>query len=139
MDKWDGAVAARDRLFAAAREAKLANLVAVTGDVHHNCVGELKQDFSDMASHTLGVEFVGTSITSGGDGSDTSARFRALQQQNAHIKFYNGQRGYVRHIVNSQRWQADYRVLDKISVRDGNVSTRMSFVVEDGKPGVSNA
>ncbi len=139
MDKWDGAVAARDRLFAAVREAKLGNLVAVTGDVHHNCVGELKQDFSDTASHTLGVEFIGTSITSGGDGFDTSARFRALQQQNAHIKFYNGQRGYVRHVVNSQRWQADYRVLDKISVRDGNVSTRMSFVVEDGKPGVSNA
>lgn len=139
MDKWDGAVAARDRLFAAARDAKIANLVAVTGDVHLNCVGELKRDFADPASNTIGVEFVGTSITSGGDGSDTSARLRALQQQDPHIKFYNRQRGYVRHTVSPRLWQADYRVLDKVSSREGNVSTRASFVVEAGKPGVSNA
>jgi len=138
MDKWDGAVAARERLFAAASAAKVANLVAVTGDVHLNCVGELKRDFADPASATLGVEFVGTSITSGGDGSDTSARLRALQQQDPHIKFYNRQRGYVRHTVSPKAWQADYRVLDKVSIRDGRVSTRASFVVEAGKPGVSN-
>jgi len=139
MDKWDGAVAARDRLFAAATEARLGNLVVATGDVHHNCAGELKRDFADPASPTLGVEFIGTSITSGGDGSDTTARFKALLQQDPHIKFYNNQRGYVRHVVGPKRWQADYRVVDKISVRDGSIGTRASFVVEDGRPGLSPA
>ena len=32
--------------------------------------GELKADFSDERSRSLGVEFVGTSISSDGDGSD---------------------------------------------------------------------
>jgi alkaline phosphatase D len=136
MDKWDGAAAARDRLVAAIGEARLGNLVVATGDVHHNCAGELKRDFSDPASPAVGVEFIGTSITSNGDGADTTARFQALLRQDPHIKFYNAQRGYVRHVVTPQRWQADYRVLDKVSVRDGNVSTRASFVVEDGRPGL---
>lgn len=139
MDKWDGASAARDRLLAAVAEARLANLIVVTGDIHHNCVGELKRDFADPASATLGVEFVATSISSGGDGSDTTARLRALLQQDPHLKFYNNQRGYVRHVVGPKRWQADYRVLDRVSVPDGAVSTRASFVVEDGRPGVTGA
>ena len=47
LDKWDGAVAARDRLFAAIEEAKLANLVVLTGDIHNNWAGELKKNFED--------------------------------------------------------------------------------------------
>jgi alkaline phosphatase D len=133
MDKWDGAVAARDRLFAAVEDAKLANLVVLTGDIHNNWAGELKQKFDDQRSATLGVEFVATSISSGGDGFDTNDSFKALLAQDPHIKFFNNQRGYVRHVVTPDRWQADFQVLDKVSVGDGQVSTRKSFVVEYGK------
>ena len=132
MDKWDGAVAARDRLFAAVEQAKLRNLVVVDGDVHFNCAGELKKNFADEKSATLGVEFVATSISSLGDGFDINARFKALMQQDPHIQFYNGQRGYVRHVVTPERWQADYQVLDKVTVPDGRMTTRRSFVVESG-------
>ena len=132
MDKWDGAVAARDRLFAAVENTKLRNLVVTDGDVHFNCAGELKKDFADEKSATLGVEFVATSISSLGDGYDVSARQKALMQQDPHIKFYNGQRGYIRHVVTPERWQADYQVLDKVTVPDGHMSTRKSFVVENG-------
>ena len=65
--------------------------------------------------------------------------FTALLQQDPHLKFFNGQRGYVRHTVTPQRWQADYQVLDKVSVRDGRLSTRKSFVVENGRPGLTEA
>lgn len=132
MDKWDGAVAARDRLFAATEQSKLHNLIAVDGDVHFNCAGELKKDFADDKSATLGVEFVTTSISSLGDGYDTNNRHQALMQQDPHIRFYNAQRGYTRHVVTPQRWQVDYQVLDKVSVPDGRMSTRRSFVVENG-------
>lgn len=132
MDKWDGVAAARDRLFAAVENAKLRNLVVADGDVHYNCAGELKKNFADEKSATLGVEFVATSISSLGDGYDTNNRHKALMQQDPHIKFYNGQRGYVRHVVTPERWQADYQVLDKVSVPDGRMSTRRSFVVENG-------
>ena len=42
LDKWDGAPAARERLFAAVERAKLRNLIVVTGDVHQNWAAELK-------------------------------------------------------------------------------------------------
>lgn len=137
MDKWDGAVAARDRLFTAIEAAKVANIVVVTGDVHQNWAGELKKNFADEKSATLGVEFVATSVASGGDGFDINDNFKALLQQDPHIKFFNSQRGYVRHVVTLNRWQADFQVLDKISVPDGRMSTQKSFVVESGKSGLA--
>jgi len=137
MDKWDGAVAARDRLLAAVENAKLANLIVVTGDRHSNWAAVLKKDFADERSATLGVEFVATSVTSLGDGFDINDRFRALMRQDPHIKFFNGQRGYVRHVVTPERWQADFQVLDKVSVPDGRMSTRRSFVVESGRLGLA--
>jgi phosphodiesterase/alkaline phosphatase D-like protein len=30
---------------------------------------------------------------------------------NPHIKFFNNQRGYVRHVVTPERWQADFQVV----------------------------
>lgn len=132
MDKWDGAVAARDRLLGAVQNSRLRNLVAVDGDVHLNSAGELKRNFADEKSPSLGVEFVATSISSDGDGLDINSRYKALLQQDPHIKFYNDQRGYVRHVVTPERWQADFQVLDKVSTRDGRMSTRKRFVVENG-------
>lgn len=139
MDKWDGAEAARTRLFAAAEGAKLANLVVLSGDVHHNRAAELKADFDNPASKTVGVEFVATSISSNGDGNDQPKTVPDLMSANPHLKFFNNQRGYVRHQVTATHWQADYQVLDKVSVRDGTVKTRASFVVESGKPALSRA
>ncbi|MBM3342188.1 MAG: alkaline phosphatase [Betaproteobacteria bacterium] len=139
MDKWDGAVAARERLFGAVEQSKLANLVVVDGDVHENCAGELKKNFDDEKSATLGVDFTATSISSGGDGFDISKRRRALMQQDPHIKFYNNQRGYVRHVVTPKQWRADYQVLDKVSVREATMRTRRSFVVESGAARLNDA
>jgi alkaline phosphatase D len=139
MDKWDGAVAARDRLLAAVEDARLSNLIVLTGDVHNHWAGELKKNFDDLNSATLGIEFVATSIASGGDGFDTNDTFKTLLTQNPHIKFFNNQRGYGRHVVTPERWQADFQVLDKVSIRDGHVSTRKSFVVEHGKSGLADA
>jgi alkaline phosphatase D len=136
LDKWDGAAAARDRLYASIREAKRGNVVVLSGDVHLNCAAELKQDFDDPTSPTLGVEFVATSVTSNGDGYDTNDRLRALLAQDPHIKFYNRQRGFVRHTVTPERWRADFQVLDRVSVPDGTMSTRQSFAVEHARPGL---
>ncbi len=139
MDKWDGAVAARDRLLAAVEDARLSNLIVLTGDVHNHWAGELKKNFDDPNSTTLGIEFVATSISTGGDGFDTNDTFKTLLTQNPHIKFFNNQRGYVRHVVTPERWQADFQVLDQVNIRDGHVSTRKSFMVEYGKSGLADA
>jgi alkaline phosphatase D len=139
MDKWDGYTATRERLFAAAEAAKLQNLVSVCGDVHFNCAGDLKKNFADEKSPALGVEFVATSVTSLGDGFDIDARFKALMQQDPHIRFYNGQRGDVTHTVTPEQWRADYKVLDRVSTKDGKLSTRRSFLVESGRAGLRDA
>ena len=62
-----------------------------------------------------------TSISSGGDGFDINDTYQALLQQQPYIKFFNSQRGYVRHVVTPARWQADFQVLDKVSVPDGRL------------------
>jgi alkaline phosphatase D len=139
LDKWDGAVAARNRLFAAIEAAKLGNVVTLTGDIHQNWAGELKKDFANETSATLGVEFVATSISSAGDGFDINNNYKALLQQQPYVKFFNSQRGYVRHLVTPARWQADFQVLDKVSVPDSRMTTRKRFVVENGKSGLADA
>lgn len=139
MDKWDGAEAARDRLFKAMVESNLANPVVLTGDVHHNRAADLKLDFDNPTSRNVGVEFVATSISSNGDGTDRPSTHARYMEANPHMRFFNDQRGYVRHEVTRERWQADYQVLDKVSEKGRPIATRARFVTEAGKPGIVEA
>jgi alkaline phosphatase D len=139
MDKWDGAVAARQRLFAAIEDSRLANPVVLTGDIHQNWAGDLKKDFDDSRSATLGSEFVATSASSGGDGATMTPAGETILRKNGHMRYFNNQRGYVRHVVTQGAWRADYRVLDKVSTPDGAVSTHRSFVIEAGQGGLKDA
>ena len=139
VDKWDGAEAARTRLLDAAQAAGVRDLVVLAGDVHQNRVNELKRDFEDGASATMGVEFVATSIASNGDGIDQPRNAGDIRSANPHLKFFNTQRGYVRHTVDAGKWQADYMTLDKISEPGAAATVKAKFVVEKGKPGVATA
>ena len=55
------------------------------------------------------------------------------------VKFFNGQRGYVRCEVTPNLWQADYRVVEYVSRPGASIFTRASFVVEEGEAGVERA
>ena len=137
MDKWDGYVAARRRLLALLAATPPSNPVVITGDVHSNWVADLRTDFEDPASPIVSSEFVGTSMTSGGDGSDGSVeRVRAL---NPHVKFFNARRGYVRAEVTPHTWRCDYRVLPYVSRPGAPIDTRASFVLQSGRKGVQPA
>lgn len=138
MDAWDGYRASRDRVMAGivARGPHELNPVVLTGDVHVNYAAELRQNFDDPASPTTGVEFVGTSITSGGNGSDTTTGGQTVLRENPHFKFFNAQRGYVRCTVTDREWRADYRVLPYVTSPGAPASTRASFVTEAGRPGL---
>ncbi|MDJ1158639.1 alkaline phosphatase D family protein [Chelatococcus sp. SYSU_G07232] len=139
MDKWDGYVAARGRLLKTLDDTRAANPIVLTGDIHNNWAGELKADFDDMKSKTLGIEFVATSISSGGDGFDIDATYTALLEQNPQAKFFNNQRGYLRHVVTPRRWQADYQVLETVRTPGQPIRTRKSLVVEAGMPRIVDA
>ncbi len=139
MDAWDGYRPSRDRVMAGMAVRSGANPVVLSGDLHVGCAADLKQDFDDPMSPTTGVEFVGTSITSAGNGSDITAEGLTVLRKNPHIKFFSAQRGYVRCTVTERTWQADYRVVPYVTAPGAPVSTRASFVTEAGRPGLQPA
>jgi len=135
-DAWDGYVASRDRVLRAIQEREVANPVVLTGDVHTNWANDLKADFSDPGSATVGSELVCTSITSGGDGTDEVRNQASVLAENPHIRFANNQRGYVRCEVDREQWRADFRVVPYVKRPGAPVTTRKSFVIEAGRPGL---
>ena len=136
MDAWDGYLGSRNRIMNFIRDRRIRNPVVITGDVHNNWACNLKADFYNQRTATLGVEFVGTSVTSGGDGADTSFSQQQVVWENPHIKFFNGQRGYVRCTLTPEVWQADYRVLPYVKQPGALLYTRASFAVQAGRPGL---
>lgn len=139
MDGWDGYAGQRDRLLQEFADRGIANPVVITGDVHANYAADLKLNFSDPSSPTIGVEFVGTSVSSGQNGSDSTSTGDRILAENPHIKFFNGQRGYVSCTVTPQLWRADYRVMPYVTDPGADIFTRATFVTEAGNPGLQVA
>lgn len=135
MDQWPGYETARKDLMRFFHEQGTANPVVLTGDIHTNWVNDLKIDFDEPGSSTVATEFVGTSISSGGDGSPTRDDTAGVLADNPFVKFYNAERGYVRCEVTPEEWRSDYRVVEYITRRGAPRITRASFVVENGQPG----
>ncbi|ASK63808.1 alkaline phosphatase [Virgibacillus phasianinus] len=136
MDGWDGYTPARERITDLASNKGMDNLIVLTGDVHASWASNLIADFNDLNSKILGAEFVGTSITSGGNGADKRADTDRILAQNKHIKFFNDFRGYVRCQVTPGQWKTDYRVLPFVSKPDAEISTRASFIYKKGETGL---
>jgi alkaline phosphatase D len=139
MDKWDGYAAARKRLTDQLVGQKKENVVVLSGDNHNNWAIDVKADFENEKSPIVGAEFAGTSLTSGGDGADMAEEYAKALPANPHIKFHNSQRGYVRCVVTPEQWISDYRIVPWITRKGAPVSTRASFVVEAGRPGMQKA
>ncbi len=139
MDKWAGYIAERDRLLDFFHTQRLPNVMSIVGDVHVNWLSELHTRFYDDAAPVVGTELVATSISSGGDGRDTNEGTAAMLSTNPHVKFFNGQRGYVRCDVTAARWTTAYRVVPTVTQPDSPISTRATFVTEDGRPGAEPA
>ena len=135
LDQWDGYVAARDRLLRFLNLRKPSNPVVISGDIHSSWVHDLKVDFNQPTSATVGTEFVGTSISSDFPTSFI-APVQAALSDNPHTKFFDGAfRGYVRCKLTPERWQSDYRVVSTITEPNAKVSTLASFLVQNGQPG----
>ncbi|HZG56338.1 alkaline phosphatase D family protein [Paenibacillus sp.] len=131
-DAWDGYPAARERILRCVRERRVRNFMVLTGDVHANWANEILSDFDRPTSKPIGVEWVGTSISSAGDGSDRTSRTDAELAHNPHLKFFNGNRGYVVCRVNADEWRTDYRIVPYVTRRGAPVLTRATFVVASG-------
>ncbi|MGW4325132.1 alkaline phosphatase D family protein [Nocardia sp. NPDC004573] len=138
-DAWDGYVADRNAVLAAAAARGAGNLVVITGDRHENQAADLRRDYSDPGSPVVAAEFTGTSITSNGDGADFGDKGRRLLAANPDVKFFNAQRGYVRVELDHQLWRNDFRVVPYVRRPGAPIHTRASYVVQNGIPGVTEA
>jgi len=139
MDKWPGYEFERRRVLRQLRDRRIANPVVITGDVHCNWANELLVDFDNPADPAVGVEFVGTSISSGGDGAEKRPNSDAVLAENPFVKFFNDERGYVRCEVTPQTWRADYRTVPFVSRPGAPLNTRAAFVAEAGRPRLQRA
>jgi alkaline phosphatase D len=139
MDGWPGYVHERGRLMTFLDERQIANPIVLTGDSHSNWVNELRADDREHDTPIIATEFMGTSISSAGDGGEKLEEGDEIMSRNPHVQFLNGERGYVRCTVTPESWQSDFRVVEYISRPGAPVKTRASFVVESGEPGVKQA
>jgi len=139
MDKWDGYEQNRKRVLRFLGERKPSNPVTLAGDVHNNWVNDLRLDVDDPRTPVVASEFVGTSITSTGDGSEMSPLMKAMVSENECVRFANDQRGYIRFELKPKELRADFRVVEYVTRPGAAIKTRASFIVEDGKPGAKQA
>ncbi len=115
LDPWDGYTAARQRLFNAVHERQVDNFVVLTGDAHRSTAADLKLNFDDPNSATIGAEFLGSSISSGRDGTAMDNLGRIWLAENPHLRFHNAQRGYATCTVTHREWRTDYKVVPYVT------------------------
>ncbi|WP_254547155.1 alkaline phosphatase D family protein [Halomarina pelagica] len=136
-DKWDGYRADRERLLDVMAADSDLNPVVITGDVHRNYAYNLKADFSDPDSETVGTEYVCTSLSSFGDGSGITQYGPSLGEP--WQRFFNDSRGYVRCTITPEQWQTDYRAVSTVEKSEAAVRTIATFTTDAGDPGANLA
>ena len=127
QDSWAGYTAPRARLI---ERIGGGDVVVLTGDEHQNFAGQL----FDARGRPVAVEFVATSISSGGDGQDVRPGNDRIMADNPGLAFTNDQRGYAVCDVTPERYRTDFMVMDRVTTPGGTLSRRASYAVEHGRP-----
>ena len=135
MDQWPSAAHERMELVKFLADRRVPNPVVLTGDIHSNWVNDLRVDDRKADTPPIAAEFVGTSITSGGNGVREPKNQATLLSENPCVQFHNAQRGYVRCTVTPAAWRSDYVVVEDVTHPGAPAVDRAAFVVESGVPG----
>lgn len=131
-DGWDGYKPTRDMILEAAAQRRPKNFISIGGDMHSWWQADLKADYNNPDSQTLGVEFVTTSVTAH---SYAYSRFTRMLPDNPHIHFFDDRkRGYSLMDITPDRWTVQLREMSTIYTPEGRANTRKTFVVESGNP-----
>ncbi|MFI8531934.1 alkaline phosphatase D family protein [Streptomyces aquilus] len=139
MDAWDGYPAARRRILDGVKAAGIENLMVLTGDLHRGYAFDIKDDFDDPFSRTLGTELVATSVSSGKDGEEKPSNWATYTAANPHLKFYDGRRGYTTVTLDGAGARADFKTLPYVTTPGAPLTTAASFVTEVGNHGFTPA
>jgi alkaline phosphatase D len=137
MDQWSGYPVARDRLLTNIAQRAPNRTVVITGDIHTHWVNELHSDFSRPDKPVVAAEFVGTSISSDGDGAGpANDRMKTQLAENPHVKFFYNCRGYITCTVDEKQWLSEYRTVAYVTKPGAPLETPGRFRVMHGRPGI---
>jgi alkaline phosphatase D len=133
FDQWDGYAPDRDRVLTDITEQGVENLIVLTGDIHLSGVGQLTTTANPTTA--VGIEFVTTSISSGGNvPPETQGLLQALPNI---IDAEASHRGYILHTITPETWTAQYRIVDDAKVENSGVSDWKTFTVTAGTAAVA--
>jgi len=135
-DNWDGYVGERQQILDWIVEHHTSNPVVLTGDSHRNWVRNVPPHFSSFDGNPVATEFMGTSISTGGNGDNTTWYDNP---HNPHIRFFNNSRGYVRCTLTPDHWISEYRKVSTVTQPEATASTLATFVIENGRAGAALA
>jgi alkaline phosphatase D len=134
QDKWDAYPTTRQRVVDFMATHRPSNPVVITGDLHNAWTQVVRANHADPASAPVATEFVGSSISSGGDGTDQTATAPVVLARNPHVVFNSNRRGYVSVDITERLWRSDFRTVPFVTTEDAPLQTTASFVIENGNP-----
>jgi alkaline phosphatase D len=115
------------------------NPIVLTGDIHQNFVNDLVVDDHREKQPIVATEFVGTSISSSGDGTEHRKGEEEMLKENPYIRYFNGERGYVSCEITPKTWTSKYQTVAFVTKPDAPLVTRRTYVVENGRAGAQEA
>jgi len=142
-DQWDGYRDERQAIFDHIAANGIDNTVVLTGDIHTSWAMDLTPDPNNpvelaggynplTGGGSLGVEFVGTSVTSSGL-PELAAVQDVLRVVNPHIKYVDLERkGYLLVDVTPTRTTGEWWYLSTIAERGGSESFGTAYPVDAG-------
>ncbi|WP_158886927.1 alkaline phosphatase D family protein [Amycolatopsis anabasis] len=136
-DSWDGYQGSRDRITRGWVDRKVPNPIVLTGDVHRHWAADLRQDYWDHSDPIVGSELVTTSVTSTSAGASPPSS--TWYSRNPHVKYCQGERGYVRVTATPAQLKADFVTVSNALERDPakvTIGADATFVVQAGRPGL---
>ncbi len=135
MDSWGAYNAPRERVLGQFKGQ--GNVVVLTGDEHQNFAGELRT--RGGGGEAVAVEFVGTSISAGGDGGEKRFGADRILAENPFLKWSNDHRGYLVCEATADAFTTRYRTVDHVSIADAAVVTAGTATVAHGTPALTIA
>ena len=134
--QWDSYRVAQQRVVDAVVDKQVDGFVVLTGDIHRNYHLDVLADFDDPSSAVVGVEFAGTSISSGRDGSQTDAGLELRKAENPHLVSADLWRGYLRCRISHDEWATEVRAIDRVTTLTYDAWTSQTLRTFPGRPGL---
>lgn len=136
-DPWDGYAWYRTHLLTKVRDLGVRNFVHMAGNGHWNMASDLLVNFDEPGSAVVGADFMATSISSVGDGSEQDNTAKNRMAASPWLKLGNTRRGYHKTIYSKAELRQEVKVVPYVTSPGAPIFTRATAIVRDGVPGIS--